>query len=345
MTDFAFDADQLSTGLISVDANQQITQCNQAACTYFGKTRMGLVGSIIGTLLPQSVLALIQDRARQQTIQISEVELAAEKQSVDIGITHLDSNHTLIEIHPVTERIRQRAHADRIDQQQAIAQLARQLAHEVRNPLAGIKAAAQLIEQQSIDASATRHADIINRGTERIISLLERFAQDQAQQKSPTHLHQLLQETADLVSVEQQGQLTINPDFDPSIPLLWADQDQLNQLFLNLMRNSAQARASLIRITTRIEHNSPVIEPPARHAIRVEIRDNGDGVPEHLRQRLFLPLVSGREHGSGFGLAVAQQIARAHGGLIEYEPGDQTTAFILRLPLLVADEPGVAHAQ
>ena len=345
MKGFVFDADQLSTGLISVDANQTITQCNQAACTYLGRTKSALVDAAISDFLPKSLLVMIQDRAQQQTIQVSEVELIVKSQSVDIGITHLNSSETLIEIHPITERIRQRTHADRIDQQQAITQLARQLAHEVRNPLAGIKAASQLIAQQSNDANATRHADIINRGTERIISLLERFAHDHPHQKSATHLHQLLQETADLVTVEQQGRLTIDADFDPSIPLLMADPDQLNQLFLNLMRNCAQANASLIRITTRIEHNSPIIEAPTRHAVRIEVRDNGDGVPEHLRQRLFLPLVSGRDQGSGFGLAIAQQIARAHGGLIEFQPSDQTTAFICRLPLRVINDSGEARAQ
>jgi len=345
MNDFVFDADQLSTGLISVDTNQIILQCNQAACTYLGKPSIALLGSSIEPFVPQALLMALLDHKRRHTIQMSEVELGAQQKKVDVEITPLESNHALIEIHPVSERIRQRAHADRVDKQQAVGHMARQLAHELRNPLAGIKAAAQLIGQQSREPSVTRHADIINRGTERILALLEHFAQEKEHQKSRVHLHQLLQETADLVAVEWGSQLSIDRDFDPSIPLIYADEDQLNQLFLNLIRNSAQANASVIRITTRIEHNAPVIEPPAKHAIRVEIRDNGDGVPEHLRERLFLPLVSGREHGSGFGLAVAQQIARAHDGLIEFEPGDETTAFVIRLPLLVSDTIEASHAQ
>lgn len=141
---------------------------------------------------------------------------------------------------------------------------------------------------------------------------------------------------------ERHGRLELIRDFDPSIPELMADADRLHQLVLNLVRNAVQSGAGRIRLVTRIEHDSPLVDRPARHAVRVEIEDDGQGVPETLRDRLFLPMVSGRDQGSGFGLAIVQQIARAHGGLVEYQPCPSGSAFIVRLPLLAAEE--TAHA-
>ncbi len=326
--------DQLTTGLICVGPNDQVLWCNQAAKNLlaFGKAAHAKASLVI--LIPTLEHRLSKIRSNQQSIQVSEVVLPQSLLSVDVSLTPLDGETILCELYPITERIRQRQHAERADRQQAIAQMARHLAHELRNPLAGVKAGAQLIAHQATDLNISRHASMIERGVDRITALLERFAGNEAHRKEPINLHQLLTETAELVVAERRGGLSIEPDFDPSIPLLMADGDQLNQLFLNLIRNSSQADATWVKITTRIEHISPIVDPPAKHAIRVVIKDNGTGIPKHLHDRLFLPMVTGKDQGSGFGLAIAQQIARAHDGLLEYEPCVEGTSFVLRLPLL-----------
>lgn len=343
MTHSAPHIDQLTTGLISVGPDGYILWCNQAAQIQLGLGKSQYTNASLIDLIPSLEHRLSSIRSNQQSIQISEVVLPQSQMSVDVSLTYTDDEIILCELYPITERIRQRQQADRADRQQAIGQMARHLAHELRNPLAGVKAGAQLIAHQTNDLNITRHAGMIERGVDRITTLLERFADNQSHQKKQVNLHQLLTETAELVVAECRGELRIEPDFDPSIPLLMADGDQLNQLFLNLIRNSSQADATWIQISTRIEHISPIVNPPAKHAIRVVIKDNGTGIPKNLHDRLFLPMVTGKDQGSGFGLAIAQQIARAHDGLLEYQPCPEGASFVLRLPLITAMEtPSIA---
>ena len=331
------DPDALYTGILLVGNNGQIEWLNQAAADYLGRSPSSLTGSRLEQTEP--ALARWSHRLTQghRSFQAPEASLSATGQATDAVFTRLD-DAILIELHPVAERLRQRQLADRADQQQAIHMLSRRLAHELRNPLAGVRAAAQLIAAQTDQSGLQRHAGMIQREVDRITALIERFAGDQNTKLGPVNLHRILEETAELVVAERHGRLVIGKDFDPSIPELMADGDRLHQLVLNLVRNAVQAEAGSIVLVTRIEHDSPMVDRPARHAVRLEVVDDGRGVPEALRDRLFLPLVSGRDQGSGFGLAIVQQIARAHGGLVEYRPQATGSAFVVRLPLILAEE-------
>lgn len=333
MSQTAPHTDQLSTGLIRVGANHSIVWANAAALAQLALGSASLIGQPITAFIPE-LSSKLKQTLSGLSVQISELYLPKSGLAVDVIVADLGDGTLLLELFPITERIRQRQSADRADRQQHISLMARGLAHEIRNPLAGVKAGAQLIAKQSQDSAIARHADMIERGVDRITALLERFSDDQGHQKTPINLHQLIQESIELVMAEAQGALAIDADFDPSIPTILADQEQLNQLFLNLLRNSGQAKASRITISTRIEHSSPMVEPPIKHAIKIAITDDGLGVPVDLHHRLFLPMVTGKSAGSGFGLAIAQQIARAHQGLIEHQPQEKGATFILRLPLL-----------
>lgn len=334
MNEDAFDS--LHTGLIRVGLDGRILWLNAAAADLLARSKANLSGQALGAVEP----ALARWAARVDRVrpcyQAPEARLDSSGEIADIVFTYQEQD-ILIEMHPVAARIRRRQLAERADQQQAIHMMARQLAHELRNPLAGVRAAAQLIASQTEKPGIGRHADMIQREVDRLTRLIERFAADETPSWAPVDLHRMLEECLELVRAERHGRLKLKRDFDPSIPALRADSGRLHQLVLNLLRNAVQANASRIELSTRIEHESALIDQPARHAVRIEIRDDGRGVPVNLRERLFLPLVSGRDQGSGFGLAIAQQIARAHGGLIEYEPRDPGSAFILRLPLIISD--------
>lgn len=343
MSSAAPHTDQLSTGLIRVGADHSIAWANASAQAQLALGSASLMNQPITSLIPELSSKLSNAQAGF-SIQISEVYLPKSGLAVDVIVADLGDGSLLCELFPITERIRQRQTADRADRQQHISLMARGLAHEIRNPLAGVKAGAQLIARQSQDSAIARHADMIERGVDRITALLERFADDQGHQKTPLNLHQLIQESTELVLAESHGTLMVETDFDPSIPTIRADQEQLNQLFLNLLRNSVQATASKINIMTRIEHSSPMVEPPVKHAIKIVITDNGTGVPSELHHRLFLPMVTGKAAGSGFGLAIAQQIARAHDGLIEHQPQTKGATFVFRLPLVTHREPEADRA-
>jgi len=334
--------DSLHTGLIRVGSDGHILWLNAAAADVLGRSISSLAAQPLTAVEPALARWAARVNRERPCYQAPEARLDSSGEIADIVFTCLDQG-ILIELHPIAARVRRRRLAERADQQQAIHMMARQLAHELRNPLAGVRAAAQLIGHQTDNAGIARHADMIQREVDRLTRLIERFAAEEAPSLAPTDLHQVLDECLELVRAERHGRLKLQRDFDTSIPPLQADGGRLHQLVLNLLRNGVQADAGRIELSTRIEHDSPVVDQPARHAVRVEIRDDGHGVPVHLRERLFLPLVSGRDQGSGFGLAIAQQIARAHGGLIEYRPLEHGSAFTLRLPLIVATAPaGVA---
>lgn len=256
--------------------------------------------------------------------------------AVDLGIKPLDPG-LLMTLVPVAERIRQRERLDRADQQQTISRMLRVLAHELRNPLGGVKGAAQLIEQQTDRPQVGRHAVLIRREVDRITRLIEHFASGDEGDPEAVNIHRVLDEACELIEAESRRGVVVERDFDPSLPEVEAVSAALGQLFVNLVRNALQAGATRLRLTTRMAHDSPLPDAPRNAAVRIDIDDDGPGVPETLRPRLFLPLVTGRAAGSGFGLAICQQIARRHGGLVEYQPLDAGSRFRVHLPLSAAD--------
>ena len=331
------DPDDLVTGLIRVDPDGQVSWLNRAAAGLLGKRVRDVASQQLGDLSPSLASWRRQVADHGRTIQVSEGGLEGSGQPVDATL-QASGDDVLIELHPLTERLRQREMTERADRQQAMTLLSRALAHELRNPLAGVRGAAQLITSASRDQSLTRHAQMIQREVDRITALIDDFAGDGEAAMASTNLHRVLDEAAELVMAEHHGRLELDRRFDPSIPEILADEGALRQLFLNLLRNAAQAGAGCLVLVSAIEHHSPLVDEPARHAVRIDIDDDGPGVPEAIRDRLFLPLVSGRESGSGFGLAVAQQIARRHGGLIEHIPQAQGCRFRVRLPLVQAND-------
>lgn len=327
-----FDPDELATGLLRVDADGRIEWFNRSANALLSPPGSNLKQQRIQQISPALGEWVGQVRQRGRSLHAPEALLEDATTIVDAYLHRLEDS-ILIELHPIAERVRQREMAERADRQQALSQMTRRLAHELRNPLAGVRGAAQLIAARGRDEASERHAAMIQREVDRITALIERFAGNGESRHVPVNLHRVLADAAELVTAEQHGALRIERDFDPSIPDLSADEGQLHQLFLNLLRNAAQAGAKCIRLSSRIEHNSPLLDRPGGQAARIDIDDDGAGVAEDLRERLFLPLVSGRDQGSGFGLAIVQQIARGHGGLVEYQPLGGGSRFRVRLPL------------
>ncbi|QOC22277.1 hypothetical protein IC757_14840 [Wenzhouxiangella sp. AB-CW3] len=328
--------DDLATGLIRVHADGTINWLNRSAADLLARSPRNLIGTALSDHSPSLAHWLDHCSDSRRSLRVPEARIESDRPPVD-ACFHATPPDILIELHPVAERLRQRELAERADREQALSLLTRRLAHELRNPLAGVRGAAQLITAAHPDARSGEHARLIQREVDRITSLIERFAEGDAPCNGVIDLHRVLDEVIELVGVEHAPPPRFARNYDPSIPPIQGDSAQVHRLFLNLVRNAVQAGGRTIGLVTRIEHHCALLDE-AGHAVRIDIEDDGEGVDPALRDRLFLPLVSGRRDGSGFGLAIVQQIVRAHGGLVEHQPLDPGSRFRVRLPLIPAKE-------
>ena len=194
-----------------------------------------------------------------------------------------------------------------------------------------IRGAAQMLADELESEELETLARLIMRESDRIDELIQKFGQPELQQDE-TDLYPLLDEALELLGLEYVGSVAIEKDFDPSIPPIEADGSAIRQVVLNLLRNACQAGATQLKIKTRVEYGNALLHSGHSRVIRVDVIDNGQGVPEALRSLLFLPLVTGRRDGTGLGLSLSQQIASAHGGLLSFEPLEQGSRFSLFLP-------------
>ncbi|MBS0575423.1 MAG: PAS domain-containing sensor histidine kinase [Proteobacteria bacterium] len=217
------------------------------------------------------------------------------------------------------------------------------LAHEIRNPLAGLKGAAQLLARRAatrLDNDDERELiGLIEGEVERLTSLLERLVNPAPPRAfAPVNIHAALERVRLLADAQAGWAVKIERDYDPSLPPLHGDADRLVQALWNLVRNALESGAGTVVLRTRAEHGVLIGTQAHRLALRVEIADDGRGVPEDLAERIFLPLVSGRAEGSGLGLALSQQIAREHGGALSYRSRPGHTVFTLLLPVAAAGD-------
>jgi two-component system nitrogen regulation sensor histidine kinase GlnL len=217
------------------------------------------------------------------------------------------------------------------------------LAHEIRNPLAGLKGAAQLLARR---AAARQDNDderelvaVIGDEVDRLAALLERLMNPApARPFEPVNIHVVLERVRVLAEADAGWAIRLDRDYDPSLPPIAGDPDRLTQALWNLLRNALESGAHTVVLRTRAEHGVLIGEVAHRLALRVEVADNGRGVPEDLAERIFLPLVSGRAEGSGLGLPLAQQVAREHGGALSYRSRPGHTVFTLLLPVPEVDD-------
>ena len=210
--------------------------------------------------------------------------------------------------------------------------LSRNLGHEVRNPLGGIRGAAQMLAEELEYGELSTLARLIMRESDRIDELIQRFGQPELVRQE-VDIYPLLDEALDVLTAEFGDTVQVERDYDPSIPPISADVSAIRQVLLNLLRNACQANSSMVLIRTRVEHGSALLQSDLKSVLRLDVIDDGQGVPESLQSLLFLPLVTGRRDGTGLGLSLSQQIASAHGGLLTFEALDKGSRFSFYLPL------------
>jgi len=212
----------------------------------------------------------------------------------------------------------------------------RQLAHEIKNPLGGIRGAAQLLGKQLENDELTEYTDVVISETDRLAGLVDTLlGPGGPSNKRPANIHELLEYVVRIIEAEEQKQVTFSRDYDPGLPLMNLDRDQIIQALLNLVRNAAAALEGQGTITLKSRAVTNFTIGDTRHSViaSIEIEDDGPGVPNDLQDSVFYPLVTSRPDGTGLGLPAAQELLSRHGGLIEFESRPGRTVFFVRIPL------------
>jgi two-component system nitrogen regulation sensor histidine kinase GlnL len=223
------------------------------------------------------------------------------------------------------------------EQQEANRELIRNLAHEIKNPLGGIRGAAQLLERELADPELREFTQVIVKETDRLQSLMNRLlTPSRLPRVEPLNIHEVTERVRTLLLAEFPEGLEVRRDYDTSLPDVVGDKEQLMQAILNVARNAAQATAGHgeIRLLTRIARQVTIARTRYRLALAISIEDNGPGVPAELAERIFYPLVSGRDGGTGLGLSLAQSFVSQHRGMIEFESVPGRTRFTILLPVI-----------
>ena len=256
----------------------------------------------------------------------------------DVTVTPLiEEQQTLVEFIPMDRYLRIDRDAAIQEHYDVTRQMVRGLAHEIKNPLGGIKGSAELLARELPNESLREYTNIIIEETNRLTSLLDRMlGPNTPAKKTPTSIHQVLERTAKLIELETEKVAVIR-DYDPSIPELLIDPELMLQAVLNVARNGMQILESTphpeLTFTTRIERQFTINGKRNKVVVRVEIKDNGPGISPDIQEQLFYPMISRRPGGTGLGLTFAQSIIAQHGGMIEFEsePGDTTFSIIIPL--------------
>jgi len=335
----------LATAVLLLDRDRTIVYANPAAENLFELSARHLVGHS-----PAQVFAGADglDAAIDKAIAAG---AAYTEQELELGVAAKPRLHLTCTVSPVDDHaalLLEFRHIDQqlkiareerlLEQQQANRELIRSLAHEIKNPLGGIRGAAQLLERELDRPPLIEYTQVIIGEADRLQSLVNRLL---TPHRLPTYrrtnIHEVVVRVKGVVQAEFP-QVAIQPDFDASLPEFDADPEQLTQAILNIVRNAAQAVSGTtadprIRLVTRVARYVTLARRRHRLAFALAVEDNGPGVPEAIRDRIFYPLVSGREGGSGLGLTLAQTFIAQHGGTIECDSRPGRTVFSILLPL------------
>ena len=249
----------------------------------------------------------------------------------------------LVELRPIEQQLRLAREERMVSEQQANRELIRNLAHEIKNPLGGLRGSAQLLERELDKPYLREYTQVIIKEADRLQALMDRLlTPHRAPRVAPVNIHEVLERVRSLLLAEFCSGVEILRDYDPSVPDIQGDKEQLIQVVLNISRNAAQALTSKeneggkgggISFRTRAVRQITIVRHRYRLALELQIIDDGPGVPEQIRERIFNPLVSGRDGGSGLGLSLAQTYVEYHRGVIECDSRPGRTVFTILLPL------------
>lgn len=319
--------DACATAMAMIDRDLVIRAANPALCEWLGSGTRSWRGDAVAMLdakPPQLADAATRAANEQRRIWLRDARLrtAIGDRLADLAFTPVDDDMLLVEVQtPGAEASGPR-----------LSESLRGFAHEVKGPLAGVRGAAQLLRRRLEAPDLIELAELIMTEVDRVSALSDRLLRAGAKPRlARTNIHEAVERVAALLAADASAP-HVRRDYDPSLPVINADVDRLQQALLNLAQNAVEAGATTLMLRTRAEHSARIGERTLRLALRIDVVDDGRGVPADLAETLFEPLVSGRPDGHGLGLAIAREIAREHGGDLTYASRPGATIFTLLLP-------------
>ena len=341
--------DVMATAVLVIDPAGLVCYLNAAAGDLLASSPAAARGRPLASLLvdgAQVESLILRSRASGEPLAMRGFELAPAARSdahyqVDITLTPLGRaapavDSVLVEIADTTRPSRITRDTALLAQQGGSRVMARQLAHEIKNPLGGLRGAAQLLERELPNEELKEYTRVIIGEADRLCALVDSLlGPARPIRREPVNVHELIDHVYRLARAEAPTGVAIERDYDPSLPLLALDRDLMVQAMLNLARNAVQAlgESGLLTLRSRALTHATIGTERHRVVASVQFEDNGPGVPAELGETIFYPLVTARAGGTGLGLAVAQDIAMRHGGIIEFDSRPGRTVFSLLLPV------------
>lgn len=355
MTAAAFPGlDLLATAVVLLDAELKARYVNPAAETLFAVSRRSILEQPFPALfadpgrLEGLLLQVIREERGFADQDLLLVPAGHEALHLNCIATPVDLSQAalLLELRPIDQRLRIEREEQRITQHQANRELIRNLAHEIKNPLGGLRGSAQLLERELDRPNLREYTRVIIKEADRLQALLDRLlTPHRPPSQLPMNIHEVCERVRSLILAEFPGGIRVERDYDASLPEFRGDPEQLIQAVLNIVRNAAQAisesrrgrsahgDAGQIVLRTRIARRVTLARRLHRLALELQVIDDGPGIPAEIREKIFNPLVSGREGGTGLGLTLAQTYVQHHHGAIECESQPGRTCFRIVLPL------------
>lgn len=340
--------DSLNASVLVLDDSLLLCHLNAAAEDLLAASCARVQGLPLSEVVRESEAAHRAMRAALASGQKYTVRTASwrlhngEARTVDYSVSPVpELGLLLLEVQAMDRLLRIARENALVEAQETTRNLVRGMAHEVKNPLGGIRGAAQLLQRELPDAELAEYTQIIVDEADRLRNLVDRMLGPRQPLKlRPTNVHEIIERVAALIDAECGGRLRIRRDYDPSIPDLPADGEQLLQALLNIARNAMQSidesiglAAGEIVLRTRVQRQFTIGRRHCPLVCRIEIEDNGPGIPEEIRERIFYPMISGRAEGTGLGLSISQNIINQHRGLIKCDSRPGQTEFQIYLPL------------
>jgi two-component system nitrogen regulation sensor histidine kinase GlnL len=337
--------DSLVSAILVTDADMLLEYMNQAAQELIGSSFLRIKGQPIHSIISSSQL----DHHIKQALSSNQSQVAREGEivvqgyqclNVDCAITPLFKDEIfsgmLFELTRVDRQLRIAREAHLINTQATNESVLRGIAHEIKNPLGGLRGAAQLLEIEYKDESVKEYTQIIISEADRLTTLVDNMlGSNQLPQKTSVNIHEVLEHARHIIEAKHPDTVSISQDYDPSIPEIRGDRDQLVQVILNLLNNAVRSFANTghIQLRTRIIRNFTIRQDNYPLVLCAQVIDNGQGIPEELQGKIFFPMITGHAEGTGLGLSIAQSIINQHNGLIEFKSQPGKTEFSMIIPI------------